>query len=250
VAAGVKALQKPNSAAWAINQLYWRKRKTLERFMTAAGRLRQAHARRLAGQAADLALVEAAHRHALDDAVRDARALLEEAGDTASPATMTAVAETLDALAWTTPNGRLTRPLKPPGFEALAGMLAAAARKPPAEVVQLDSRPLRASAAQAARDEEAKRAAEATRRAAAALDRRIAAAEKDEARAGAALARARQRLAEAERERDRLAKALDDASARVGPLREEVQTAATHTQDTASARGRLQQQRLALGLGE
>ena len=54
------------------------------------------------------------------DLVRDVMRL---AGDTASPATMTGISETLMALPGEERVGRLTRPLKPRGFQALIGLM-------------------------------------------------------------------------------------------------------------------------------
>ena len=39
-AATVKSLEKPNAPAWAVNQLYWTRRKTFDRLMDAATKLR------------------------------------------------------------------------------------------------------------------------------------------------------------------------------------------------------------------
>ena len=72
--------------------------------------------------------MEGAHKLALNAALDGVRAILEKSGDAGTPATLTAVAETLDALPGPEPPGRLTRPLKPRGFDALAGLLMAARR--------------------------------------------------------------------------------------------------------------------------
>ena len=52
--------------------------------------------------------------------------MLEAAGNSASDAVMTPVTETLDALPTTDPPGRLTKPLRRTGFEALQGVTIAA----------------------------------------------------------------------------------------------------------------------------
>ncbi len=57
----------------------------------------------------------------------DARAVLTEGGHPITPATLDAVRDTLQALPSPEANGRLTRPLAPKGFEALAGFTVAPA---------------------------------------------------------------------------------------------------------------------------
>src|SRR5215216_4515208 len=64
--AGIKRLQKPPAAAWAINQVYWRRRGDYDAFAAAAAALRQAHAAVLAGKRADLRSAGKAHEDALD----------------------------------------------------------------------------------------------------------------------------------------------------------------------------------------
>jgi hypothetical protein len=119
----VRTLQKPNTPAWAVNQLYWRERRAYDRLVDAAERLRKAHRSLLAGKPADLPESEAAHRDAVRDAAQRVRRILENAGDAVTDATMTAVGETLDAMPPADERpGRLTRPLKRMGFEALAGV--------------------------------------------------------------------------------------------------------------------------------
>jgi hypothetical protein len=117
----VKELEKPSIAAWAVNQLYWRERSVYDRLVKASERLRGEHRKLLAGKAADVADTEKAQREAAREAVGRIRSLLEEAGQAPSPATLSAVQETLDALPSSDRPGRLVRPLKPMGFEALAG---------------------------------------------------------------------------------------------------------------------------------
>jgi hypothetical protein len=126
----IKRLEKPNLAAWAVNQLYWRDRKTYDELTAAAEKLRAAHRQTLAGKAADLRAVETAHRDAIRKATQSARDILAGGGAATSDAVMTAVSETLDALPSADPPGRLTRPLKRSGFEALQGFAVAPGAKP------------------------------------------------------------------------------------------------------------------------
>ncbi len=118
----ISKLQKPNAAAWAVNQLYWHHRDLYDRLIAAAEQLRAAHRKVIAGKPADLRPIEAAHREALRAAAERTREVLIQAGDPASPATLTAVTETLEALPSADAPGRLARPLKRLGFEALAGV--------------------------------------------------------------------------------------------------------------------------------
>lgn len=139
-AAAIRSLQKPNVAAWAVNQLYWRERDVYDRLVRAAERLRQAHRSLLAGKAVDLHEAEKAHRDAIREATQKIREILRAAGESASQATMTAVTETLEALpSDEAPPGRLTRPLKRVGFEALAGVAPRAGGGAPARKLSLVS---------------------------------------------------------------------------------------------------------------
>jgi hypothetical protein len=187
--ADVKKLEKPSAPAWAVNQLYWHERAAYDRLIEASEALRAEHRKHLSGKAADIRAAEKTHREAVKDAGDTIRGLLKDAGDAASPATMTAVTETLEALPSADPPGRLVRPLKPQGFEALAGLAARPA--------SLSSFEPRRSAPEASRtiDPAAQKKAEEARLAAEAAERE----------------------AEAERERQRAAraKALGDAEAAV-----------------------------------
>ena len=122
-AAGIKKLEKPSVPAWAVNQLYWKERKAYDHLIDAAEKLRTTHRALLGGKAVDLQKAEGAHRDSARAAAARIRDLLSAAGETPSDATMNAVTETLDALpAADEQAGRLTKPLKPMGFEALAGV--------------------------------------------------------------------------------------------------------------------------------
>jgi DNA repair exonuclease SbcCD ATPase subunit len=165
--ATVKSLQKPNIAAWAINQLYWTRRRDYDRIVAAATKLRDAHLSMLTGRSADVPAAERDHAAAVrggSDAIRE---ILRQAGEAESQATLTAVQDTLNALPADDLPGRLTRPLKPKGFEALLGLVTsgtAIARKPsPASAPPASARA--ATVAPSKREVEAeKKAAEARRR--------------------------------------------------------------------------------------
>jgi hypothetical protein len=200
----IKALEKPSVPAWAVNQLYWRDRRVFDELITASEAVRAAHRAVIAGKAADLAGAERTDGEALRTAMDRIKALLTDSGDAATPATMTAVSETLSALPAAVTPGRLVRPLKPSGFEALTGVTArlpapASTRphkptlvKPATDpsTAAKDAAAARRAAAAAAREaerEKARRDADATK-AKAALDK-----------AQAAVTRAEQEVAETER---------------------------------------------------
>lgn len=119
----IKPLQKPNVAAWAVNQLFWRERRKYDALVAAAAKVRAAQVASLKGKAADTAAAEARHAATRKTALDRIRHVLHQSGETLSPATLTAVNETLEALPTDDPPGRLARPLKPMGFEGLAGMV-------------------------------------------------------------------------------------------------------------------------------
>jgi hypothetical protein len=118
----VKALPKPTVVPWAVNQLYWSARPLYERLTKSGARLRAAQIAGLEGRAADVRQATEAHRQALAEAVKQASSLASRAG--AHP-DADALTQTLEALSLTSnveAPGRLTKPLQPAGFEALAGV--------------------------------------------------------------------------------------------------------------------------------
>ena len=118
----IKDLEKPNIAAWAVNQLYWRHRAVYDRLVKASEQLRAEHRKLLTGKSSDIRDAEKTHRDAVRDASDHIKTLLTEGGHATSDQTITAVQETLEALPSSDPAGRLVRPLKPLGFEALSGV--------------------------------------------------------------------------------------------------------------------------------
>ena len=137
----IKDLEKPNIAAWAINQLYWQHRPVFERLTKAAERLRGEHRKLLSGKSTDIRETEKTHREALREATEQIKAILKDAGHATSDQTLMAVQETLEALPGSDPPGRLTRPLKPLGFEALAGVTISPSAKPALRVVKSGATP-------------------------------------------------------------------------------------------------------------
>lgn len=120
--ARIRALTKPSIVAWAVNQLYWRRRETVEALVEAAVALRGAHAAVLSGQRGDLRAVGKAHEAQLEIAITVTLAMLSGDGLPATDATRQAIAITLRSLPTGEPLGRLTHALQPGGFEMLAGL--------------------------------------------------------------------------------------------------------------------------------
>jgi hypothetical protein len=138
--------------------------------------------------------------------------LLTEAGDAASPATMAAVAETLQVLPFSSTNGRLTRPLQPVGFGALAGLMGAAATNSRvADVVSIEKgrRPRRDETRQD--DAESRRVADERRAGIARLEFELAAARKTEIAADAKASAAEHEVRQAKKACARLRTELDEA---------------------------------------
>ena len=121
-AGDVRTLEKPNVAAWAVNQLYWQRRPAYDALIRAAQAMRTAHTQMLSGRKADVPQADSAHRDAIRAATQSIRELAQAAGETLSASTLDAVAETLRSLPTDGPPGRLTKPLQPMGFGALMGI--------------------------------------------------------------------------------------------------------------------------------
>ena len=206
----VKALQKPRVGAWAVNQLYWHARPLYDRVAKSGEKLRAAQIAALSGRRTDLRAATEAHHRAIGDAVTEASRLAAAAGLHPGAEELIRTFEALSlAREMSERPGRLTRPLQPAGFEALAGIAVkgrppAAAPPPPAPVVPSPQKRQDAGAvrrAQAAA--ERKRAAE------------IAKAEAAVARAEAAEAQAREQWERQKEALDRAVRALDNLSGKL-----------------------------------
>ena len=241
--ADVKRLQKPPVGAWAINQVYWRRRSDWDAFAAAAAALKQAHAAVLTGKRADLRAAGKAHEEALDGVLKAALAILADAGQPATDATKQAIASTLRAMP--SPDdepGRLTRTLQPGGFELLAGLplkagKAVAPAPKPRPAAKEPERAARGGDADARAREARARAIAAAKDALAAAVRAEKAAEQearreefDAAKSARDAERAETRLAEARAALEAAQEALDEA--------EEAATAATRKRDAAGRRVR------------
>jgi len=228
--APVRALEKPNLPAWAVNQLFWRKPNVYKKLIAAADARRAAHAKMLAGKGGDIAAAESAHSTALRAAADEIRTLLSGAGETPTSATMNAVTETLQALPGSTRPGRLTKPLKLAGFEALAGLVPTSARtlrglspmpRPapapaPARVHHDKDKEEKPDRAAAKREADAMKREEAARRKEiAGIDKALRDARAEARKAETELAAARKALAREKAERDHLQDQLQFAMKKI-----------------------------------
>jgi hypothetical protein len=119
--AEVKSLTKPPVPAWAVNQLYWRRREPYDALIKASEEMRRAHKTVLGGKGGDIRAAGKAHDEAVDAALKATLSLLEESGQPVTDATRQAIQTTLRALPGDERPGRLTRALQPGGFEMLTG---------------------------------------------------------------------------------------------------------------------------------
>lgn len=120
----VKAQQKPRVGAWAVNQVYWHARPVWDRVAKSGEKLRAEQIAALKGRRADLRGATEAHHKAIAAAITEG--LRFGSANGVHPST-DELARTFEALSlareWPEPPGRLTRPLEPAGFEALAGVV-------------------------------------------------------------------------------------------------------------------------------
>jgi hypothetical protein len=211
----VRTLQKPSVPAWAVNQLYWKHRRFYDQVVNAAERLRTAHRSLLAGKAVDLHPTETAHRDSVRSATEQVRQILSDAGESASAANMIAVGETLDALpSGDDPPGRLIRPLKRMGFEALAGVAPREGGAAPARKLALVS----SRAKEPAKPEPSV----AKKREIEEIETRLGASYSEGRKLQAELERNRREVERAERDHARAEQELADATEKVKRLRAEL----------------------------
>jgi valyl-tRNA synthetase len=234
----VKKLEKPNLAAWAVNQLYWHERKLYDEVIKTSGQVRTAYKQMLAGKSADVKAAETFHAEAMRKAKDAIRRMLEAAGNNASDAVMTPVTETLDALPTTDPPGRLTKPLRRTGFEALQGVTIAARPAAPPK-----PKPEVAKPAAGESDRERKKR-EADQQELAMAKERLRFAEAAEREAEAALDRAQRALERAERTRERIEAELAEASAAEKAARKDVASS-----EAAHERAQAESERLRKKIG-
>ena len=120
-AAQIKALRKPSTSAWVVNQLSYRSPGDLEALSEADEALRDAHGG--AGSTLQQAVQE--RRRCLDRLVEEARTVLIDSGGSATREQMRRIAATLEASTAAGSEvrpGRLVEDLEVAGFGALAGL--------------------------------------------------------------------------------------------------------------------------------
>ena len=207
-ASEIKRLEKPNAAAWAVNQLFWRERPIYDELIEASQQLRAAYREQLAGKSPDVRGAEATHKAAVKRATQTGRAMIEADGSKASEGVMVAVRETLDILPSADPPGRLTRPLKRTGFEALAGFIITAKPRPAPTKLE----PRASGSAKPKPTDTEKQASEAAQRDRDMTRERLRFAEAAEREAEAALERAKRAGERAQRTRERIERELKEAA--------------------------------------
>jgi hypothetical protein len=171
-AKAVRALRRPTQAAEILNAVARSERATVDRLIKAGGALRKAL------EKGDRAKVEASREQisSATDALIDAARAAGGGERVVNDVTATLQAAAADpAAADQLRQGRLERPLDPPGFDALAGLTFAAAKRPAkakgptaAEIRAAKEQERHERRLQAARDD-LRRAQEASRRAEQAL---------------------------------------------------------------------------------
>lgn len=201
----IKKLEKPNLAAWAVNQLYWHERKLYDEVIKTSTQVRTAHRQMLSGKGSDVKAAETFHAEAMRKAKAAIRQMLAAAGNSAADAVMTPITETLDALPTTDAPGRLTKPLRRTGFEALQGVTITAKAAPPVA----KSEPKKTTGEKESEKDRRKR--EADQQELAMVKERLRFAEAAEREAEASVERAKRALERAERTRERIEAELAEA---------------------------------------
>jgi hypothetical protein len=240
----IRSLQKPPVAAWAVNQLYWKRRPVYDALIDAATTLRTAHKAVLSGKRVDLRAASKEHEDAIENALKAALALLLESGNAATDATKQAIATTLRGLPSDEQPGRLTRTLQPGGFEALAGIPV----RPIAEGGRTKSAPEGSRTKSAQREPESGKTTEDTkaltkaREALTAATRALKLAEHTARREEFEAARAAREVEKAEREVDNAKEAveaakqaLETAEREAAKIRKARETAAKRSKDADAA---------------
>ena len=215
----VKALPKAPATAWAVNQLYWRHPKDVERLLAQGEKVRKAQT---GGQASLRQLLDE-RRQLISDLTTRATAILREGGHGISPDAIRRVSITLESLAsWGRTDGapqagRLTADLEPLGFDGLAALLGGKSPTP-AKVLQFRQK-------KSPEDEAAARAR--TKEAVKAAEKALRQAQRDAERAEAALEKATARVEAVEKQKQeidaRYAQAREEARLASGEARKAAQ---------------------------
>lgn len=235
----IKRLEKPKAAAWAVNQLYWRERKLYDSLIAASEQLRAAYRLQLAGKSSDVKSAETTHRDLVKKATQAAREILEAAGNASAPV-MEAIRETLDTLPGADRPGRLTKPLKRTGFEALQGFTVSASPRP----IKTKPQPAKKEPAASELTAKERKASEAEERERKMTTERLRFAEAAEREADAALERTRRAVERAQRMRERIEGELADAAEAEKKLRKEETAREGAHEKTVAERERLEELRV------
>ena len=235
----VKAMPKPPATAWAVNQLFWRHRKELDRLFTLGEKVRKAQT----GKPADLRGLLDERRKLIRDLTDQAARILRDAGHADTQEARRRIGINLESLAtWGQAGaepqaGRLTADLEPVGFDGLAALLGGK-KLEPAKVLQF-----RSAAQQKKTAEDAAAARAQAKEAVKAAEKALTAAQRDAERAEATLAKASERahaLEEQKRELEaRLSKAQQEARAAANEAKKAGQAVADAERALARARAAL-----------
>ncbi len=158
----VRHLPKPTLVPWTVNQLYWRARGTFDRLRKAGEKLRAAQIAALKGRRADVRPAAEAQRRAIAEASLQAMRLAAQTGSHPNADELMRTLEAL-SLAAHLPEapGRMTRPLRPAGFEALAGVKPAVIARKAEALPHTSIHPKGVSSGSARRDAQLREAREA-----------------------------------------------------------------------------------------
>ena len=143
----VRAVKKPTTVPWAVNQVYWKARPTYDAAMKAGHALRQAQIATLKGKKADVRAATEAHRRAIAAAVREANQIASSAGLRPNTEQLARMFEAVSLAAAPSPStGRFTEVIEPSGFDALTGITPAKrVHVEPAAEPEQDEKPAPAS---------------------------------------------------------------------------------------------------------
>ncbi len=228
----VKKLAKPSLAAWAVNQLYWKRRPLWDALIRAGEALREA-----VGRSAEQSRPAEQRRRAQAKLLSEAEGILAEGGHAPAAATLEKIHHTLEAVSVYgealpgDPPGRLSRPLDPPGFEALFSL--AASMPPPSRRTSRSKAPARESAPPAKPSAEPPTPSPRARARLAKAERELARCRREAQQAavraedlGQKLARIGTEVEEAEQRLERVRLRLEEAAAHEKKAREEAAAAA------------------------
>ncbi len=219
----VKALPKAPATAWAVNQVFWRHPKDLEKLLVLGEKVRKAQG----GGPGDLRELLDERRRMTSELTTRAEAILREAGHGVTPDATRRMGVTFESLSsWGRSNGapqpgRLIADLEPLGFDGLAALMDGR-KLEPAKVLQF-----RRAAKEKQSAEEMALARAKAREAVKNAERALRDAQRDAERADAALAKAAARTAAVEKQKQeidtRLAEAKDEARAASGEAKNAAQ---------------------------